>query len=63
MLKKSSSLERYQALRKENWALKKRNCILKEGLSFGPFQNLEATSDSLAGSSNLQKGPVTAWHI
>jgi hypothetical protein len=24
---------------------------------------LEATSDSLAGSSNLQKGPVTAWHI
>jgi hypothetical protein len=59
MLKKSRGLERNLVLRKRNWALKKRSCILKEGLSLGPFQNLEATSDSLVGSSTLWKGPVT----
>jgi hypothetical protein len=53
MLKKSRGLER-------NWALKKRNCILKEGLSFGSFQNLEGTGDSLGSFSTLRKGPVTA---
>jgi hypothetical protein len=38
MVKKSRGLERNLALRKINWALKKRNCVLKEGLSFGSDQ-------------------------
>lgn len=37
--------------------------FIKEGLSFGPFQILEVTSDSLAGSSTLQKEPMSAWHF
>ncbi len=43
--------------------VKNRSYFIKEELSFGPFQNLEVTSDSLACSSTLQKGPVTAWHF
>jgi hypothetical protein len=46
------------------FCVKNRSYFIKEGLSFGPIQNLEVTSDdSLAGSSTLQKGPVTAWHF
>ncbi len=44
MFKKSRGLERNLAFRK----LGILNCIFKEGLNFGPFQNLEATSDSLS---------------
>lgn len=43
--------------------VKNRSSFIKEELSFGPFQNLEVTSDSLAGSSTLQKRPVTAGHF
>jgi hypothetical protein len=38
MLRKSRGLERNMAFRKRNRELKKRNCTLKEGLSFGSNQ-------------------------
>jgi len=42
---------------------KNRSYFIKKGLSFGPFPNLEVTSDGLAGSLTLQKGPVTTYHF
>jgi hypothetical protein len=37
------------------FCVKNRSYFIKEGLSFGPFPNLEVISDSLAGSPTLQE--------